>query len=136
MRFETDPCFVNADADQIQQVIINLLDNAVKFTPPGGAVAIITRDAGDHISLRVKDSGVGILPQDAPHIFDRFYKSDKAHTVGKGTGLGLAICRRILERHGQTIRLVSGENGAEFEVTLAKGHPTGGQHGDTGAGKD
>ena len=135
-RFETDACFVRADADQIQQVLINLLDNAIKFTPEGGSVAIITKEAGNHVSLRVKDSGVGILPQDAPHIFDRFYKADKAHTVGKGTGLGLAICYRIMERHGQSIRLVSGEGGAEFEITLAKGTNPGGQHGDSGKGEN
>ena len=135
-QFETDACFVRADADQIQQVIINLLDNAIKFTPEKGTITLSTQEKKDHVSLRVKDSGVGILPQDAPHIFDRFYKADKAHTVGKGTGLGLAICYRIMERHGQTIRLVSGEGGAEFEITLAKGQNPGGQHGDSGKSED
>ena len=136
VQFEEDPCFVHADADQIQQVIINLLDNAVKFTPEKGTVTLISQEKKDHVSFRVKDSGAGILPQDAPHIFDRFYKADKAHTVGKGTGLGLAICARIMERHGQSIRLVSGEGGAEFEFTLQKGQDPGGQHGDSGAGED
>ena len=136
VRFEREACFVRADADQIQQVIINLLDNAIKFTPEGGTVTLSTLEAEGHIALRVKDTGVGILPQDAPHIFDRFYKADKAHTVGKGTGLGLAICYRIMERHGQTIRLLSGEGGAEFEITLAKGRDSGGQHGDSGAGEN
>ncbi len=136
VEFETDACHVHADADQIQQVIINLLDNAIKFTPAGGAVTLSTRTDGDHVSLRVKDNGVGILPEDAPHIFDRFYKADKAHTVGKGTGLGLAICARIMEKHGQSIRLLSGEDGAEFEITLAIGRNPGGTYGDTGAGKD
>ena len=132
VQFDADPCFVHADADQIQQVIINLLDNAIKFTPEKGTITILTKEEKDHVSLRVKDTGVGILPKDAPHIFDRFYKADKAHTVGKGTGLGLAICYRIMERHGQHIRLVSGENGAEFEITLEKGKSAGGQHGDSG----
>lgn len=136
VQFASDACFVHADADQIQQVIINLLDNAVKFTPEGGTITLSTREAGNAVALRVKDNGKGILPQDAPHIFDRFYKADKAHTVGKGTGLGLAICRRIMERHGQTIRLVSGEGGAEFEITLEKGSNPGGQHGDSGAGEN
>ncbi len=136
VEFEEDACFVHADADQIQQVLINLLDNAIKFTPAGGTVTLSTRVVGDHVSLRVKDTGVGILPEDAPHIFDRFYKADKAHTVGKGTGLGLAICARIMEKHGQSIRLLSGTDGAEFEITLAIGKNPGGAHGDTGAGKD
>ena len=121
VQFEDEACMVHADADQIQQVVINLLDNAIKFTPEGGRVTLAVRRAGDLVSLRVKDTGVGILPEDAPHIFDRFYKADKAHTVGKGTGLGLAICYRIMERHGQSIRLISGDGGAEFEITLARG---------------
>ena len=79
---------------------------------------------------------MGILPEDAAHIFDRFYKADKAHTVGKGTGLGLAICKRIMEKHGQQIRLVSGENGAEFEFTLAIGQAPGGNDGNKGEGKN
>jgi len=119
--FENDACLVHADSDQIQQVIINLLDNAIKFTPSGGQITISTREMDGHISLRVKDNGCGILPSDQQHIFDRFYKADKAHTAGKGTGLGLAICHRIMEKHGQQIRLISGEGGAEFEITLEKG---------------
>ena len=118
--FTEDPLPVRADADQIQQVLINLLDNAVKFTPEGGTVFLSARPEGDHVSFRIRDTGVGVSDEDAPHIFDRFYKADKAHTVGKGTGLGLAICYRIMERHGQSIRLVDGRNGAEFEITLAR----------------
>ena len=125
--FEEEACFVHADIDQIQQVIINLLDNAIKFTPEGGMISLSTRKENDHVSLRVKDTGEGILSEDQLHIFDRFYKADKAHTVGKGTGLGLAICHRIMEKHGQQIRLLSGEGGAEFEITLAIGKaPEGG----------
>lgn len=131
--FESEFCYVHADADQIQQVIINLLDNAVKYTPSHGTVKISTKQESDHIVMRIKDNGVGIPAADAPHIFDRFYKVDKAHTVGKGTGLGLAICKRIMERHKQQIRLISGEGGAEFEITLEKGTAPGGSHGDTGA---
>lgn len=134
--FEIDPCFVHADADQIEQVIINLLDNAIKFTPQGGTITLTTRENGQQVLLQVKDNGEGVLPDNVPHIFDRFYKADKAHTVGKGTGLGLAICRRIMEKHGQTIRLVSGEGGAEFEITLAKGKQPGGTHGDSGTSQD
>ena len=134
--FQDDTCFVHADADQIQQVIINLLDNAVKYTPSHGTVSLSTRTEKDRVFMRIKDNGMGIPASDAPYIFDRFYKVDKAHTVGKGTGLGLAICKRIMERHGQQIRLVSGEGGAEFEITLEKGNDPGGRHGNTGAGED
>ena len=136
VNFEDEPCFVHADADQIQQVIINLLDNAVKYTPAHGTVTLTTKIMEDHVVLRVKDNGMGIPASDAPYIFDRFYKVDKAHTVGKGTGLGLAICKRIMERHGQQIRLVSGDGGAEFEITLEKSNDPGGTHGNKGTGED
>lgn len=119
--FASDPCFVHADADQIQQVLINLLDNAVKFTPKGGRIRFSSRLESNTLFLCIQDDGQGILPEDAPHIFDRFYKADKAHTAGKGTGLGLAICRRIMERHGQSIRLLPSDQGAAFEITLATG---------------
>ncbi|MBR0329752.1 MAG: sensor histidine kinase, partial [Selenomonadaceae bacterium] len=136
VNFEEDACFVRADSDQIQQVMINLLDNAIKFTPRGGLITLSSGRAGEQVYMRVKDNGIGIMPEDAPHIFDRFYKADKAHTVGKGTGLGLAICFRIMERHGQSIRLLNGEGGAEFEITLAPGKNPGGQNANLGTGEN
>ena len=69
----------------------------------------------------VRDDGPGVAPEDAPYIFDRFYKADKAHTVGKGTGLGLAICKRIMDKHGQSLRLLDTKEGAAFEFTLESG---------------
>jgi two-component system sensor histidine kinase ResE len=98
--------------------MINLTDNAIKFSPTGGTVTLRARANGKQVVCTVQDEGSGVLPQDAPHIFERFYKADKAHTVGKGTGLGLAISRKIMEKHGQSIRLVSGDHGAVFEITL------------------
>lgn len=112
------PLCVYADQDQIEQVMINLTDNAIKFSPTGGTVTLRARANGKQVVCTVQDEGSGVLPQDAPHIFERFYKADKAHTVGKGTGLGLAISRKIMEKHGQSIRLVSGDHGAVFEITL------------------
>ena len=116
--FGTEHCPVYADQDQITQVLVNLLDNALKFTPDQGRIAIATRADGDTVFCRVSDTGTGVSADDAPHIFDRFYKADKAHTTGHGTGLGLAICKRIIEKHGEQIRLVSGDGGAVFEFTL------------------
>ena len=118
--FEDRREMVRADREQIQQVVINLIDNAVKYTPPGGKIRIDSAADGDIVRLTVRDDGIGIPPEDQPYIFDRFYKTDKAHTVGKGTGLGLAICKAIMDRHGQTIRLVSGDGGCEFEITLER----------------
>lgn len=134
--FAPDPCLVHADSDQIQQVLINLLDNAIKFTPSGGRIHLSTRSDSDIVRLCIQDNGQGILPQDAPHIFERFYKADKAHTTGKGTGLGLAICHGILKKHGQTIRLLPSDEGALFEFTLQKGNANGGKNADTGTGKN
>jgi signal transduction histidine kinase len=119
--FQQEQCYCWGDSDRIEQVVVNLLDNALKFTPEKGKITWRTREEGRQEFITLADNGTGILPQDQPHIFERFYKADKAHTAGKGTGLGLSICRRILEAHGQTIRLLPTERGAAFEFTLEKG---------------
>ncbi len=119
--FQQEQCYCWGDSDRIEQVVVNLLDNALKFTPEKGKITWRTRLEGRQVFIILMDDGPGILPQDRPHIFERFYKADKAHTAGKGTGLGLSICRRILEAHGQTIRLLPTERGAAFEFTLEKG---------------
>ncbi len=125
IRLETDfpaeDAYALADRDQIEQVFINLLDNAIRFTPPGGEITLRIRERDRHTLLvTVQDNGAGVLPQDADRIFDRFYTGDAAHTPGGGVGLGLAICRTILEKHGQTIRLLPGGPGAAFAFTLEK----------------
>ena len=117
--FESDACPVRADHDQITQVLVNLLDNALKFVPEHGRIAVSTRREQDKAVFRIADSGPGISPEDAPHIFDRFYKADKAHTTGHGTGLGLAICKKIMDKHGERIALVDSSEGAAFEFTLS-----------------
>ena len=122
LSFEDEPMYVRADADQIEQVLVNLLSNAVKYTPEGGHIAIDTAQEGKLTRVVVRDDGPGVAPEDAPYIFDRFYKADKAHTVGKGTGLGLAICKRIMDKHGQSLRLLDTKEGAAFEFTLESGH--------------
>ena len=121
LSFEDESMYVHADQDQIEQVLINLLSNAIKYTPEGGRISIDTVQKERLTYVTVRDNGQGILPEDAPYVFDRFYKADKAHTVGKGTGLGLAICKRIMDRHHQSIRLLSGDTGAVFEFTLENG---------------
>ncbi|HNW86293.1 MAG TPA: HAMP domain-containing sensor histidine kinase [Candidatus Limiplasma sp.] len=121
--FEQEPCPVYADQDQIAQVITNLVDNALKFINDRGNLTIRTSLVHDRVSVVVANDGAPILPEDRPHIFERFYKADKAHTVGKGsgTGLGLSICQRIIQQHGQTIGLLPTEVGAAFEFTLQAG---------------
>lgn len=121
--FALEPCPVRADQDRIAQVLTNLTDNALKFISDNGNLTIRTSLVHDKVSVIVANDGAPIGPEDRPHIFERFYKADKAHTVGKGsgTGLGLSICQRILQQHGQSIRLLPGDVGAAFEFTLDSG---------------
>ncbi len=109
--FETDPCPVRGDRDRIEQVAVNLLDNAVKFTPAGGRILLGTGTAGKEAEITVWDSGPEIPPEDRERIFERFFTADRAHTAGKGTGLGLSICQRIMAMHGREITLMSAEEG-------------------------
>lgn len=119
--FEQDPCPVRADRDRIEQVIINLLDNAIKFTPEQGRIELETCTSADSVVVTVRDNGPGIAPEDRPRVFERFFTVDRAHTSGKGTGLGLSICQRILEMHGRKIELLDTEEGAAFRFSLEPG---------------
>lgn len=110
---------VMADPDRIQQVISNLIDNALKFMPEtGGVLGLKIAREGEKVHVSVADNGRGIAQEDISHIFDRFYKADKAHTSGKGTGLGLAIAKSILDQHGCRITARSGEGETVFEFWL------------------
>lgn len=119
-RFDEEPMPVRADSDRIEQVVINLLDNAIRFTPEGGRILLKTEASGNTVSVTVADNGPGIPEEDREKIFDRFFTSDRAHTAGKGTGLGLSICKRVMEMHGQSIRLLDTAEGAAFRFTLEK----------------
>jgi signal transduction histidine kinase len=110
---------VNADPGGIRQLMTNLLDNAVKFTPRGGRMGLRLVPEGRLCRVEVYNSGPGIPPEDLPHIFERFYKVDKAHTPGEGTGLGLAIVQKILEQHGQKIRVSEAGGFTTFSFRLA-----------------
>src|SRR3989475_9200809 len=96
---------IEADANRLQQVVANLLSNAVKFTPEGGRVEISVERAGDRVRLTVTDTGEGLAPDVAPHIFDRFRQADSTITRHYGgLRLGLSIVRHIVERHGGPVR--------------------------------
>ena len=118
--FEADNCMVNADLARIEQVVINLLDNAIKFTPENGQISLESVTKGSTVEVTVRDNGPGITPEDREKVFDRFFTVDRSHTSGKGTGLGLSISKRIMEMHGQSIRLLDTEKGAAFRFTLEK----------------
>jgi heavy metal sensor kinase len=99
-----DPAEVNGDRFRLQQVIVNLLDNAIKYSPAGGSIQLITRAGGGQAILEVSDEGPGIPPEALPHIFERFFRADsvRTHSVN-GTGLGLSIVRSICLAHGGTV---------------------------------
>ena len=109
------------DADRLQQVIWNLLANAIKFTPRGGRVELFVEEAGGSVTLGVRDSGEGIAPELQPHVFDRFRQADSSSTRShSGLGLGLAIVRHLVELHGGTVEVASEGKGkgATFRVRL------------------
>ena len=109
---------VLADEERAQMVVTNLVHNALKFTPPGGRVAISAAAAEDEVVISVQDTGVGIPAEDLPRIFERFYKADRARSGG-GTGLGLAIAKHVVQGHGGRIWAESVEGlGSTFYFTL------------------
>ena len=96
------------DPDLLAQVLINLVDNAIKYTPTGGTITISAPVEGDEIRIDVADTGVGIPAENLPRIFERFYRVEKARTRGKGgTGLGLAIVKHIIKGHGGRVDVKS-----------------------------
>ena len=123
LEFFQEPCTVYADSDRISQVVHNIVDNALKFVIDGGRLTIRTSLLHDStVAVRIENDGEAISEKDRAHLFERFYKADKAHTSGKGTGLGLSICKQIMELHGQNITVLPLETGAGFEFTLALGN--------------
>ncbi|MDQ3285053.1 MAG: cell wall metabolism sensor histidine kinase WalK [Actinomycetota bacterium] len=110
------------DAQKIYQVLLNLLDNAIKYSNPGARVDVRVLNDVDHVTVRVSDTGVGIPEEDLPNLFDRFYRVDKdrSRTTG-GSGLGLAISKQIVEMHGGQLSVTSEvDTGSTFDVRLPK----------------
>jgi signal transduction histidine kinase len=120
LSIEAEPAEVVGDSERLMQVVCNLLTNAIHYNTDGGSVSIgVSHDAAAAI-LTVSDTGCGIPEADRPHIFERFYRVDKARSRETGGyGLGLAICRSIVETHGGTIAFVSeAGRGTTFTVRL------------------
>jgi PAS domain S-box-containing protein len=129
--YESDARMLDFDHDRMTQVFVNLLANAVKFTPQNGHVHVSTRLAGSEeteLLVAVRDTGVGIPAADLPRLFEKFFRAKQRDTDGKeirGTGLGLAIAKQIIELHGgrMTVESTFGE-GSTFTVALPLGNPT------------
>jgi signal transduction histidine kinase len=111
---------VEADADKVRQILSNLVDNAVKYSPDGGTVEVSIEPEGETIRFAVTDEGIGIPPQEQPLVFEKFYRLDPNQTRGVGgTGLGLYICRELARRMNGRISVVSAEGeGSTFVVEL------------------
>jgi heavy metal sensor kinase len=120
LRLIAEPALLEGDTDRLRQLVLNLVDNAIKYTPSDGRVLVVVKVSGEHAVLRVADTGEGMDPESLPYIFQRFYRGDRARTRGEsGSGLGLAIARWVAEAHGGTIEVKSKRgSGSVFTVHL------------------
>ena len=112
---------MTGDRQRLEQVVINIISNAIKYTPDGGQIDVHLFREGDRMVTTVRDNGVGIPEEDIGHLFERFYRVDKARTSDAGgTGLGLAIAKELVEAHGGRISIRSQLNeGTEVRIDLA-----------------
>ncbi|HBF40647.1 MAG TPA: hypothetical protein DDW19_02370 [Anaerolineaceae bacterium] len=112
---------IKGDRDRIKQVFVNLVSNAIAYTPNGSTIDLEMRKMNGNVQVTISDNGPGISAQDLPHIFDRFYRGEKSRkrNAAGGSGLGLSIARYIVVKHGGTIEVVSEEGkGTTFIVQL------------------
>jgi PAS domain S-box-containing protein len=121
----TQTIWLNADAARLEQVIVNLLANAAKYTEPGGQVWLTLEEDGKEALLRVRDTGVGIAPETLPHIFDLFTQAERSLDRSQGgLGIGLALVQRVVQMHGGSVMAYSAlGQGSEFVVRLPMGSP-------------
>ena len=111
---------VNADEDRLVEVLANLLDNALRYTLPGGAVTVTAAQEGSEVVIRVRDTGPGIAEEDLPFVFERFWRGDKSRSrESGGSGMGLAIARQLVELQGGSIAVESPQGqGTIFTIRL------------------
>ncbi|MEX0786564.1 MAG: ATP-binding protein, partial [Dehalococcoidia bacterium] len=109
---------ITGDGERLERVVLNLLQNAIKFTPAGGSVHVSANREADTVTVRVHDTGEGIDADELPRVFERFYKGDRSR-VGAGSGLGLAIVKHTVEAHGGTVGVSSDPGrGSTFTFTI------------------
>ena len=121
MDFDSSEIMIQANEDMLEEVWINLIDNAIKFSPDGGLIAMTLRKVGFNITFTIFNEGPKMDQETIDRIFDKFYQGDKSHAQ-KGSGLGLPLARKIVQLHDGNIRVMhSGDQGTCFEVTLPEG---------------
>ena len=120
VNLEQAPEYCYADPKRLKQIILNLVNNAFRYTPEGGKITIEARQEGNDLMFSVQDTGMGIAPEDVDKIFERFYRTDRSRDrESGGSGLGLAITKALVEAHGGWIKVASKVNeGSTFTVML------------------
>ncbi|MBV7505849.1 cell wall metabolism sensor histidine kinase WalK [Bacillus sp. sid0103] len=116
----SDDLYLFLDPIRFEQVILNLIDNARKYSEPNSKIRVEIRNISGRVHMKIQDEGMGIPGEDLPHIFERFYRVDKSRTCALGgTGLGLSIVKQLVEAHGGTIKVTSNPNiGTAFAMIL------------------
>jgi len=121
LTIEAQKATLEADPQKLRSIVDNLISNAVKFTPPGGAISVRARALSGEAVIEVMDSGPGVAPEERESIFNLFFRGrTKSESSVKGSGLGLAIARELVEAHGGQIAVVGGGSGGHFRVTLPR----------------
>lgn len=119
--FDSQEYYLPGNEEMLRQMWINLLDNAFKFSPEGGTVSILIREASGRIEFQITNEAPTLSDEALKHLFDQFYQSDPSHAT-PGNGLGLSIVKKILDLHSGTISVLSADNRCTFEVTLPVDH--------------
>jgi len=123
MALPGEPVWVLADPERLEQVFVNLLANASRYTDAGGEIAVFVHLSDGHAVVRVRDTGIGIAPQALPHVFDLYRQADEANPRSRaGLGIGLALVRQLVQLHGGTVSVASAGlgQGSEFTVHLPR----------------